>query len=362
MPAYSSALGGAHVLELDATRSRVTLMLERLMSWEVFVPPPEGAGGEEEEAIVMHQRAVFERCGTFTFVGDLIAARNHGDDRLILLDGRRRFAAMRRLYALKPDYLVCVTVLRVWGAAGFEEACGLVGGRAPHAAAAAHEHRRCAFEELGRRFVAAFRPFVSDACRPKAPNMTVAALLEAAALGGLYEAFGDADAMFACVRYANCRSGGPPSPESVEKANAAGNAGGPLCLATAAGALSDLLASSAAAFARVTAEKGRDAPGKRRLASSSKLPATVRTALWTRHFGADSPSGECACCRRRVAWDAFECGHVVSRANGGSDALSNLQPLCAPCNRSMGRENMTDFTARLFPAAEKGDAKVAEAI
>ena len=42
---------------------------------------------------------------------------------------------------------------------------------------------------------------------------------------------------------------------------------------------------------------------------------------------------KCLCCgrRRKLTRD-----HVIPRAQGGPNSLSNMQPLCGPCNRTKG--------------------------
>ncbi|MDE2095886.1 MAG: HNH endonuclease [Patescibacteria group bacterium] len=47
-----------------------------------------------------------------------------------------------------------------------------------------------------------------------------------------------------------------------------------------------------------------------------------------------------------ITRDNWECGHIVSVKNGGSDAVDNLRPVCKKCNGSMGEENMFEFAYR----------------
>jgi hypothetical protein len=41
----------------------------------------------------------------------------------------------------------------------------------------------------------------------------------------------------------------------------------------------------------------------------------------------------CQVCGRQLNWNIYECGHVVDRVAGGSDALANLVAMCLICNR-----------------------------
>lgn len=78
------------------------------------------------------------------------------------------------------------------------------------------------------------------------------------------------------------------------------------------------------------------------------IPKKVRGEAWTNQFG-DSTTGACYSCRTPLGvFDTWHAGHIVSHANGGSDMASNLRPVCASCNLSMGTENMDDFKARCY--------------
>ena len=41
--------------------------------------------------------------------------------------------------------------------------------------------------------------------------------------------------------------------------------------------------------------------------------------------------------------NGWECGHIISDYNDGKVILSNLRPICAECNRDMGRQNWIDY-------------------
>ena len=92
---------------------------------------------------------------------------------------------------------------------------------------------------------------------------------------------------------------------------------------------------------------------KRLLTSNAKprrkpLNAALRMTLWNDSFGETSGTGQCHCCNRVVTQQAFEGGHVISVADGGSDHLSNLRVVCRKCNSSMGTENMLEFRMKYF--------------
>lgn len=77
------------------------------------------------------------------------------------------------------------------------------------------------------------------------------------------------------------------------------------------------------------------------------LNKALRTKVWRREQRATDSDGmdnvPCACCSERVSIYDYECGHLISVANGGSDTLDNLTVMCRTCNGSMGRTNFDEF-------------------
>lgn len=72
------------------------------------------------------------------------------------------------------------------------------------------------------------------------------------------------------------------------------------------------------------------------------VPKSVRMQVWRRDCG-NSLDGICFACESKINMEAWECGHVVAVANGGSNQLDNLRPICSACNKSMGKKNMYEF-------------------
>jgi 5-methylcytosine-specific restriction endonuclease McrA len=93
---------------------------------------------------------------------------------------------------------------------------------------------------------------------------------------------------------------------------------------------------------RVPAQE-RDPEGAGAGGSRRSLPQAVRWQCWNSYIGEDKATGQCWCCKRRISMQAFDCGHVVARARGGSDAVANLRPVCRACNASMATMSMDAF-------------------
>ena len=43
--------------------------------------------------------------------------------------------------------------------------------------------------------------------------------------------------------------------------------------------------------------------------------------------------GICQVCFEKISWERYECGHIVDRVVGGSDAYTNVVVMCVLCNR-----------------------------
>lgn len=77
------------------------------------------------------------------------------------------------------------------------------------------------------------------------------------------------------------------------------------------------------------------------------IPKVLRDLSWNKWVGEDIAKTKCLCCGiNDIKMNSFHCGHIVAEANGGTLSVDNLKPICAPCNLSMGKENMDQFKLR----------------
>src|SRR5579884_4288487 len=77
---------------------------------------------------------------------------------------------------------------------------------------------------------------------------------------------------------------------------------------------------------------------------TTALPAGVRSTVWNHWNSIELGQAPCYCCALEMCSQAnYECGHVIAKSRGGSDAVPNLRPVCGRCNKSMGTKNMRDF-------------------
>ena len=78
-----------------------------------------------------------------------------------------------------------------------------------------------------------------------------------------------------------------------------------------------------------------------------QIPKKVKEEVWNKYIGDDIPKHLCLCCKlNRIKMVDFQVGHVISEKDGGTLAISNLRPICASCNHSMGSQNMIEYAKR----------------
>jgi hypothetical protein len=70
-----------------------------------------------------------------------------------------------------------------------------------------------------------------------------------------------------------------------------------------------------------------------------KIERKKRINVWKKRNGSNM-DGICMVCEESLSFEDMECGHIESVFNGGSNDLSNLEPICKTCNRDMGILNL----------------------
>ena len=83
--------------------------------------------------------------------------------------------------------------------------------------------------------------------------------------------------------------------------------------------------------------------------SRPQIPKMIRGEVWKKYNGL-SVYGSCYCCKQTLdVFDTWNAGHVVPYSQGGPNTVTNLRPICQPCNQSMGTENLYDFKKAFYP-------------
>lgn len=79
------------------------------------------------------------------------------------------------------------------------------------------------------------------------------------------------------------------------------------------------------------------------------IPASLRAAVWNTYIGDTIGKTKCPVCETNdITPFTFQCGHIVAEACGGATNLSNLRPICMPCNVSSGKRRMDEFKQAYF--------------
>lgn len=76
--------------------------------------------------------------------------------------------------------------------------------------------------------------------------------------------------------------------------------------------------------------------------NSVAVPKQRRIKLWETHFK-DKTKGNCFICDEFINVYSFEAGHIIAKALGGTNELTNLKPICKTCNRDMGTQNLLKY-------------------
>jgi 5-methylcytosine-specific restriction endonuclease McrA len=82
---------------------------------------------------------------------------------------------------------------------------------------------------------------------------------------------------------------------------------------------------------------------------SVNIPKALRIGVWNRWVGSKFGTSKCYVCNYHDIYAThYECGHVISRKNGGKDTIDNLRPICRSCNLSMSTQNLEIFKKKYF--------------
>lgn len=74
------------------------------------------------------------------------------------------------------------------------------------------------------------------------------------------------------------------------------------------------------------------------------IPSALKQLVWDKYIGKEKGIAECYLrCGTEIRQSHFECGHIISRRDGGPNICENLRPICSKCNKSMSAKNMIVF-------------------
>jgi hypothetical protein len=339
--------------DLDLYQEKAMCTLEEIATLNIEVPDVQRSVDEERvNDIIEYQTQHFRAKNTFCFIGDLLLARS-GTNRYIILDGMHRYTAMKRIFMLMPSYNVSLTIVKDNSTMSYQEIFTLINKSKPvpeHVIRTTMDlHKRSILEGFRNHFTMEFKNYISRSQNPKRPNVNMDVLLDLLSKNDkLIDKCGSGKIIFQYIKFVNANFWKEIDPKNslrcIEKAQK--NNSTPLFIsndvdsrwATSAPWFEAFGRSYLSSLASELDAKGSQSASK----ASVSLPKSVRVALWKKKHGG-AATGICVVCKDTITISNFECGHIVSRYNGGSDALSNLVPICGLCNKSIGKMNMGEF-------------------
>tara|TARA_Y100000389_G_scaffold11140_1_gene10338 strand:- start:8430 stop:9554 length:1125 start_codon:yes stop_codon:yes gene_type:complete len=100
-------------------------------------------------------------------------------------------------------------------------------------------------------------------------------------------------------------------------------------------------------------ETGVEVKKAKKTRKKKPIPKTLRDSVWMKYVK-DQNNPKCYCCEESITLKTWQCGHVISEANGGTLDIDNLRPICQTCNTSMGTQNMEEFKSKHFKHKKNG--------
>jgi 5-methylcytosine-specific restriction endonuclease McrA len=85
-----------------------------------------------------------------------------------------------------------------------------------------------------------------------------------------------------------------------------------------------------------------------------KIDKGIKDAVWLKYCGNKTRS-KCFCCGvRTIDFTNYCLGHNRPHSKNGSDHISNLRPICNPCNLGMGnRYTITEYKKKFRGVKKK---------
>jgi hypothetical protein len=352
------------MLRVDSVQTKSAVTLERLMCMPITVPDIQRTlDADVVDAIVAFQRERFSAHGSLLFLGDLVLAET--DTSFSLVDGQHRYAALKHVYMLQPDYTISLLIIHLGRTLTLEDVFVLLNKSQPVPSYVIENtldlNRRAVLQTFDRLFVSEFKPYVSKSLAPRKPNVSLASILEVMqqptcpALATLVTA----QDIFNYMRWVNatvCKTRAMQCTRTMQSciAKAHPDESKALFLCTdrdhewllSAELMHDFL-KVAQDRAKITSKMPPPDRHHRPLHARTPIPKRLRMLVWRREFG-NVTEGQCVCCLQPIQIESFEAGHIVSDARGGSMHQANLKPVCSSCNRSMGTRNMNEFVRDFF--------------
>jgi len=337
-------------IKIDEIQTKNICMLEKLVALDIMNPLIQrDLNNERVEEIVNYQLEYFKKVGTFCFLGDLTVVRL--DNKLFVVDGQHRFAAIKKIYLHKPDYKICLNVISTTNLMSIVQIFCLLNKSEPvpeYIIKTTNDiTQRHILNDFLFRFKKEYKCYISKAKFPKRPNVNIENILDEILKSNACQRYQSGKLLFNYFQYVNINNIKNIHPgaynlcmEKAEKNNCK-----PLFLSNDIDNIwlndekwMDEYESSIM-YDSSDENDTNEKPAKRK---KGTIPKNIRFIVWKK-LNCKSTDGICPCCNNNIDINNYECGHIVSRYNGGSDFVSNLLPICGNCNKSMGVQNMNEY-------------------
>ena len=84
-----------------------------------------------------------------------------------------------------------------------------------------------------------------------------------------------------------------------------------------------------------------------------RLSSSVRFEVWEKYCGKlYEHKCQIPFCSTTMSVRNFHVSHVIALADGGTNSMSNLRPLCPQCNLSMGTMSMSEYSESIAPSGD----------
>jgi hypothetical protein len=337
-------------IPVDKFQSKKTVMLMELISMPIHTPELQRPlSYDRMQDIVAYQMDAFQKCQTFCFLGDLVMC-DTGNNSLLLVDGQHRYEAIKQIYMHQPTYQISITKL---ANISLEVAFLLLNKAQPVPQyiidSVFNLSRKTFLESFSRLLKKEFGHYITKSINPRRPNVKIDHILDTLSKSEVWDvchALTNVNYCFKCFLHINTnyltKMETPIGNNERIMSKAQKYLCSPLYLSNDVDDIwpSLLVKAHADFLAQEIAAKALDK--KNENIPSKSLPKAVRMAAWNKWFF-NTAGGCCFICKSPIDISRFECGHIISRYNGGSDNVNNLRPICGLCNKSMGKQNMSDF-------------------
>lgn len=337
--------------KIDKFQTKHIYMLEKLVALNIIVPEIQREIDiDRVDNIISYQLEHFKKCKDFCFLGELTFVNIDND--IFIVDGMHRYDAIKRLYLQKPDYKICVNMINCSNQLTMADIFCLLNKAEP-----VPEYIIKTTNDMSKRYIIdgflklfkkEYKSYISKSKLPQCPNINIdifSNLIESE----IFKRYHTAKEIFRFFEWVNINKFLNINLEISEICIKKGenNETKPLFLYNDIQGRwmnDDSFIKEYEDELENIYDQGVNSDPEAILYKKKRknIPKPVRFAVWKK-INTNCTEGLCVCCENPIDINNYECGHIISFFNGGSDYESNLLPICSMCNKSMGVQNMNEF-------------------